>query len=519
MVMKKSNLVKKSGLRRQLVFFLIDLFIISISFLIFVWFKPATISTYLPKYTTPFLLFAVVWLIVSALLGKFNLIKAKASKDVIVPVLISNFTILAITLTLIYFYGAFSFSRLIVYGTILTSTILEISLAYFYFSYRHPVLAIDFDETPKPKYYHTDKTFVPEEIDTTKYVETREQIKSVIVSESSDEVYDFIIKYIDPGSPSSITLSTTTKFNIEQLPEGRFFNIVNLHRANDLRYINKFFEAINNKLPFGGLFIGNAETYMLRKERILKEYPPVINHIYYFFDFIFTRVFPKLLFVKKLYFFITLGRNRVLSKAEVLGRVYSCGFECLDEKLIDGMLYFIGRKIKEPAYDLNPSYGPLFKMRRIGKNGKIIGVYKFRTMHPYAEYLQDYVIKKSGYSEKGKPADDFRLTPWGKFLRKYWLDELPQLINVLKGEMKLVGIRPLSKRFLEEYPDDIREMRLNHKPGCVPPYVALLKQDVEQYIESEKTYLLEKKQKPFTTDIKYFCIAVYNILTNKIRST
>jgi lipopolysaccharide/colanic/teichoic acid biosynthesis glycosyltransferase len=149
----------------------------------------------------------------------------------------------------------------------------------------------------------------------------------------------------------------------------------------------------------------------------------------------------------------------------------------------------------------------------------MIGVYKFRTMHPYSEYLQDYVIKKNGYSEIGKPADDFRLTSWGGTMRKLWLDELPQLINVVKGEMKLVGIRPVSKRFLEEYPDDMKELRLKHKPGCVPPYVALLKQEVGEYIESERTYLKEKELNPYTTDTKYFFRAVYNILSNKIRSS
>jgi len=167
---------------------------------------------------------------------------------------------------------------------------------------------------------------------------------------------------------------------------------------------------------------------------------------------------------------------------------------------------------------MKPSYGPLFKMRRVGKGGAPIYVYKFRTMHPYAEYLQDYILKVNGYSEVGKPADDFRLTSWGKILRKYWLDELPQLINVLKGEMRLVGIRPLSNRFLKEYPDDVLKLRQKHKPGCIPPYVALLKQEVSEYIESERIYLLEKEKHPFITDLKYFSKAIYNILSNKIRS-
>jgi len=509
---------KNKVIRRKIVFFLIDLAIITIVFLIFVWIKPATIRTYLPRYTNPFLLFSIVWIFVSFFLGKYNLVKARHSKDVIIPVIISNLTILAITTTLIYSFGAFSFSRLIVFGTILLATIIETGLAYFYYAYKHPVLALEYDMMPKSKYFHTDKEFKLDDLENSKFVETRDQIKNIIIKESSSDVYEFISKYIDVGNPNSLTLSTTTIFNIEQLPASRFNGLVNLQRVNDFRYINKFFEAVNAKLPLGGLYIDSAETYMLRKERILKKYPPVFNHIYYFFDFIFTRVFPKVLFLKKIYFFVTLGKNRVLSKAELLGRVYSCGFECLDEKLIDGKLYFISQKIAEPAFDLNPSYGPLFKMNRVGKNGNMIGVYKFRTMHPYAEYLQGYIINKHGYNDKGKPAKDFRLTPWGKFLRKYWLDELPQLINVIKGDMKIVGVRPLSKTRYEEFPEDFKCKRNKYRPGCIPPYVSLIMPSDEGNIEAERIYLEEKEIKPFLSDIKYFFLAIYNILTNKIRS-
>jgi hypothetical protein len=164
------------------------------------------------------------------------------------------------------------------------------------------------------------------------------------------------------------------------------------------------------------------------------------------------------------------------------------------------------------------SYGPLFKVPRIGKNGKIIHVYKFRTMYPFSEYLHDYVLQLNGYSIFGRPANDFRLTEWGKFLRKFWLDEIPQLINVLKGEMSLVGIRPLSKKDLEFYPNDLKELRKKYKPGCIPPYVALLKQGMFPSIEAERKYLNEKERNGFATDIKYLGLALYNIITNKIKS-
>ncbi len=350
-----------------------------------------------------------------------------------------------------------------------------------------------------------------------------------IAKEINPELRDFIGQYIDLDSkdPSSRTtiVKTSAPFNIRSLEENAIavgfdsFHLINLKRINDIARINKFFNAVNHLLPLGGLHVGCVETYTLRHARILRKYPPIIRQIYYFFDFIFKRIFPKIKLTQRIYFTITHGRNRALSKAEALGRVVSCGFEILDDNTIDGLLYFVVKKTGLPARDKNPSYGPLYKMPRVGKNGKIIGVYKFRTMHPYSEYLQDYVVKKHGYSEIGKPADDFRLTSWGGSMRKLWLDELPQLLNVLKGEMKLVGIRPVSQRFLEEYPQDMKELRLKHKPGCVPPYVALLKQEVGEYIESERTYLKEKEAHPYTTDTKYFFKAVYNILSNKIRSS
>lgn len=343
-------------------------------------------------------------------------------------------------------------------------------------------------------------------------------MKQGIIEEASEAVFDFIDHYAKVSDPGTLLVSTTSEFNILN-QKGDLKAVVNLSKVNNIRYINKFFNAVNKKLSNENIFICRFETIGARKWRTRLGNIPIISRLYFMLEFIFLRMFPKIWGLKKIYFLITKGRNRLLSKAEVLGRLVSCGFEIVKFESFDGLMYVVSKRIKDPEFNMNVSYGPLFKMERIGKNGKMIGVYKFRTMHPYAEYLQDYVIKLSGYAESGKPANDFRLTPWGGFLRRYWLDELPQLINVLKGEMKLVGVRPISKRYFEEIPADLRELRIKQKPGCIPPYVALnRKGSVEEAIKAEREYLLEKQKHPYFTDTQYFFKAIFNIVFKKKRS-
>ena len=514
---------KKDGrklFKRRLILIIIDVLIVFFSFLFFAWLKPATKRIYLPMFAEPFAYFEVVWIFVSLILGKFNIQDARRPKHVIIPILIANATVLAIVTTLMYSFGVFSYSRLIVFGTFLLSTILEILFGYIYFSYRTPVII------PEPEYKKVREGMsvpvsylTPEgEADSEKFKIERKEIKKIVIDEVGDAPYRYISRFLDVGNPENITLSTTTQFNIEQLPVNRFKGLINLHKINDIRRINKFFEITNQKLPFGGIFIGCSETYPLRKERILKKYPPVLNRIYYFFDFIFTRVFPKLPVTKSIYFYITLGRNRVISRAETLGRLYSCGFECIDEKFIEGKFYFVMRKVKEPDYPDNPTYGPFIKLQRYGKGGKMFGVYKMRTMHAYSEYLQEYVFQKNSLQEGGKFSNDFRITDAGKFMRKFWLDELPMIFNVLKGEMKIVGVRPLSKHYFNLYSEELKAKRIKHKPGLVPPFYVDMPKTLDEIMDSEMRYLEACEKSPFITDVKYFFMAFYNIIFKKARS-
>ncbi|WP_282088438.1 sugar transferase [Aquimarina algiphila] len=344
-------------------------------------------------------------------------------------------------------------------------------------------------------------------------------IKKIITRKLGSDVCDFIGKYLQDFRLFDVLLcDTRDKDNINLYQKESFQAVVNLHEVNHYRRINKFLEAVNSRLPEGGLFINTLETYETRKQRILQKLPKPLNHLYYCYDFILHRICPKLKWTKKLYFKITRGYGRVLTKAEILGRLYSCGFEVLEEKTIDNQLYFVAKKIKKPTYDMGPTYGPLISLKRVGKNGKLINVYKLRTMHPYSEYLQHYVFQKNNLKKGGKLKDDFRISNMGKLLRKYWIDELPMVINFLKGDMKLIGGRPLSSHYFGLYTEELQEKRVKFKPGLIPPFYADMPETLDEIIASEMKYLNAYEKKPILTDIRYSFKILKNIVIRGKRS-
>lgn len=339
-----------------------------------------------------------------------------------------------------------------------------------------------------------------------------------IKDEYGEKVLDFITEHLDLDNPLNLVVSTTNRFNIlNQI--GLFESVVNLKRINDIRYVNKFFETVNERLPVGGKFIGCVETKNLRKQRILQKYPKGFNAVYYTLDFILKRVFPKLPVTKKIYFFLTRGHNRVISRAETLGRLIACGFEIEEQRQLNGNLWFVTRKVKEPLYPEDPTYGLLIKLNRVGKNGKIIKVFKLRTMHPFSEYLQEYVYDNNNLEQSGKFKNDFRVCTLGRFMRKCWIDELPMFINFFKGDLKFVGVRPISPHYFELYTEELKQQRIKYKPGLFPPYYADMPKTMEEIMESERRYLEHYEKNPWMTDFSYFWKVFVNIVFRKARSS
>ncbi|MFP4087283.1 MAG: sugar transferase [Desulfobacteraceae bacterium] len=294
--------------------------------------------------------------------------------------------------------------------------------------------------------------------------------------------------------------------------------LINLYKVNDFGKINQYFREAHNMLVAGGWFVGRAHTIQTHREWLFQKYPGVLARVLYAIDFVLHRAIPKIPRLNTVYFFLTRGKARVLSRAELLGRLRFCGFAIMAEKEIDQQLFFVVRKMLTPSVNPNPTYGPFVKLKRVGMRGEVLSIYKFRTMHPYSEFLQDYVYKINGLQKGGKLNNDFRVTTWGKAMRTLWLDELPMLYNWLKGDLKLFGVRPLSYQYLTLYPPALQVLRMKVKPGLVPPFYADMPESFEEICTSEKRYIQAYLKRPVRTQVRYFWRAVWNIVFKGARS-
>ena len=102
----------------------------------------------------------------------------------------------------------------------------------------------------------------------------------------------------------------------------------------------------------------------------------------------------------------------------------------------------------------SPGASPIFTQKRVGRNGKVFNFRKFRSMVPDAESkLHELLDRNEMNGPVFKIKDDPRITRVGKFIRKTSIDELPQLFNILRGEMSIVGPRPAIPREVEQYGD------------------------------------------------------------------
>jgi lipopolysaccharide/colanic/teichoic acid biosynthesis glycosyltransferase len=158
-----------------------------------------------------------------------------------------------------------------------------------------------------------------------------------------------------------------------------------------------------------------------------------------------------------------------------------------------------------------------FRQTRVGLNGQAFEIHKFRTMRVNAELDGKLTV-----------GADHRVTSAGIFLRKYKLDELPQLLDVLIGKMSLVGPRPEVQEFIDVYPENVRDRILSVKPGITDLASIEMVDENEilaQYNDARQAYIdliLPTKQKhyleyvdsqSFWLDLKIIFITIYKVIS------
>lgn len=153
----------------------------------------------------------------------------------------------------------------------------------------------------------------------------------------------------------------------------------------------------------------------------------------------------------------------------------------------------------------------IYRQTRVGKDGRHFEMYKFRSMCPEAEMMQQELMK---YNEMDGPVfkikHDPRITRVGQFIRKYSIDELPQLINILKGDMSIVGPRPPLPSEVEQY-NDYQRQRLLVIPGLTCFWQAYGRSDLsfEDWMDMDMKYI---QRRSVGLDLSLIFRTVYAVL-------
>lgn len=157
----------------------------------------------------------------------------------------------------------------------------------------------------------------------------------------------------------------------------------------------------------------------------------------------------------------------------------------------------------------------LFKQTRLTKGGKEFGMYKFRSMCPDAESkLKDLMEQNEVEGPAFKMAHDPRITKVGRFIRKTSIDELPQLINIIKGEMTIIGPRPPLVWEVEQY-TPYQMHRLDVKTGLACYRECFGRSNItsfDQWVETDLQYI---KERSMLTDLKVILVTIKVVLTGE----
>lgn len=503
-------------IRNQAVVFIID-FLIS---LLIIYFAHLLLSGQFPRWYW-LLLSCALWSGLGLATRKLSFSRYRRVRHALVSIIVMDAFVYAVLLLCWSFAAP---DKELTTNLLLPLPILILSEILFYFIYRSLVLR------KMPFFYEeliTSEKYDPSIKDATT-IEQHPNAKHpdlLLLREKAhdrtwSQLYRWIIHHRDVFSDKTILVESNNPEEVFMNPLRDPDYILFLQPFNDFRHINTMLSFANYKLVDGGILSIHGITSGQRRQMIINGNPPLVNYVILFFDYIWSRVLPKLHGFRSLYMCLSRAVNRNIPRVEILGRICRSGFSIVNEEIVGGEYYISAVKVSKPIRTDNPSYGPLVRLRRVGHNGSIIGVYKFRTMYAYSEYLQAYAYQQVGLQDGGKLSHDFRVNKWGRFLRSVWLDEFPMLLNWIKGDLKLVGVRPLSQHYFSLYTPEMQRLRIQVQPGLIPPFYYERHQPktIEDVQDSERRYIESYLRSPFLTDLRYLTGSLVNIIFHHSRS-
>lgn len=465
-----------------------DFSLLILAYCIIMLWLPLTNAEPFEKYNGFFAIFSALWLLTGLVTMKYR----KERENLSIWVSRYLFSAIIVTLSLLLFLPYFNSRNYSIY-VVLAIPIITLFLEITYLSVRNTFKSVN----KKEKNENIQVELLPDLV--------------------SEQFLQFLKKRVPLEDEALNVLDSAEILSVFHLENKKCFLL--LERFNKVKEFNLFLAIANSKLNHNGLLVGSFETKNARKRRILSSSFGGWNYVLYGYDYLYKRFLPGFYLTSSLFSMFYTKTDRVFSKTEMYGRLYCAGFEFVEDCKINGTTWFVFRKTGKPRRYEEKFAGSLIGLSRIGKNGKIFTEYKFRTMYPYSEYLQSYMIRNNKLREGGKINRDIRVTRIGTTLRRLWLDELPQFINLLKGDIKLVGVRPLSTHFFSLYRPELQQLRIKYKPGILPPFYADMPKTLEEIQDSEMTYLqLCEEKGVLRTDISYLIRILKNILFKKARS-
>jgi len=479
-----------------------DIVILTVSYVLMTMLKPSGARHYVPSHLTFFLVLAMLWIIVSVASGKIGRGRIINLRTLLAHVLTANLIATSIAALLLFALRDLGYSRQVVFGTALTATVIELAFGTIYMAFRRAPLL-----KPAPEKLSEREMVARAHSAAVEEITPDPQLTIRLQEGCSRERAETLSSMVNCEETSRLAIvSTSEAFNIQNLEKGDYSCIINLKPMNNITGLDTFLDKVNSRLKDEGIFLCSVETLEQRARRLRKKYSSLIYYLIVVPDFFIKRVVPRLRVTRGLWEYLTNGANPPFSRAEVLGRLCRAGFTIKQEKFAGDLLCIKVQRERDPVHANGNGYGLIIALPRVGRDGEIFNVYKLRTMHPYSEYIQDYVYVLNDLEEGGKMKHDFRVTT------------LPMIVNVLRGEIKVFGVRPLSNHYFNLYEDSLRDRRIRYKPGLMPPYYADMPAGLDAIQLSEMRYFDSWDKNPLGTDLRYFARSVYNIVFRSARS-